>query len=71
MQSGAPSAGVHLGGASQRRGPKMAAKEDEPAVIHRSSFGEDKEGTLGSFDMSSDIEVYVRAKINQPVGRDQ
>jgi hypothetical protein len=35
-------------------------------VIHRSSFGEDKdkEGTFGSFVMSSDVEVYVGTKIN-------
>ena len=35
-------------------------------MIHRSSFGEhkDKEGTLGSFVMSFDVEVYVGTKIN-------
>ncbi len=38
-------------------------------MIHRPSFGEDKEGTLGSFVMSSDVEVYVRAKINDEVHR--
>ena len=42
-------------------------RTNEPAVVHRSSFGEDKEGTLGSFGMSSDVEVYVEANIKDEV----
>jgi hypothetical protein len=41
--------------------------QNEPAVVHRFSFGEDKEGTLGSFGMSSDVELYVEANINDEV----
>jgi hypothetical protein len=36
-------------------------------VVHHASFGEDKEGTLGSFGMSSDVQVYVEANINDEV----
>jgi hypothetical protein len=46
---------------------KPWTRTNEPAVVHRSSFGEDKEGTLGSFGMSSDVEVYVEANINDEV----
>ena len=46
---------------------KPRTRTNEPAVVHRSSFGEDKEGTLGSFGMSSDIEVYVEANIKDEV----
>jgi len=42
---------------------KPWTRTNEPAVVHRSSFGEDIEGTLGSFDMSFDIEVCVEANI--------
>ena len=52
-------------------------RTNEPAVIHCSSFGEDKEWTLCSFVMSFDAEVYAGTKINdevhrsKPVGRDR
>ena len=44
-------------------------RTNEPAVVHHSSFGEDKEGTLSSFGMSSDVEVYVEANIKDEVHR--
>ena len=43
---------------------KLRMRTNGPAVIHRYSFGEDKEGILRSFGMSSNIEVYVEANIN-------
>ena len=57
--------GVKPSGLTQgdSRGPWR--RTNEPAVIHRSSFGEDKEGTLGSFVMSSDVEVYLRWSNNK------
>ena len=64
MRQGHAEGGTAIGTHPRR---KPWTRTNELMVVHRSSFGEDKEGTPGSFGMSSDVELYVEANINDEV----